>query len=135
MRRGLAVLVLMMLVACSTQMLAEDDKAEAASSALADVIMKATKNGRMTFTYTYHQMRSDQVKQYKNLWEYMLIVRYPGTRSEGSHGILLKDGAVVSGNKNDKPLDTPFGMMGFRGDSFTAAFEKTGWQRLPKEKR
>ena len=97
--------------------------------------MKATNNGRMTFTYRYHQMLSTQMKEYKDLWEYMVIVRYPGTRSEGSHGILLKDGNVVSANKDDKPLDTPFGMMKFCGDSFKVAWQETGWQRLPKKEK
>ena len=135
MNRCQAALVLLTLVACCTQMQAGDDKTEAASGGLADLIMKATQNGRMTFTYTYRQMDSDQVKKHKNLWEYMVIVRWPGTRSEGSHGILLKDGAVVTANKDDKPLDTPFGMMKFCGDSFTVLWQETGWQPLPKEKK
>jgi len=94
---------------------------------LAQDIMHATNNGKMDFNYRYFQMTIDMIKKYKDVWSYILITRYPKTRSEGHHGILIKSAILLKPDKNNEIIDTPFGKMQYKGDKYTVPCQDTGW--------
>ena len=71
----------------------------------------------------------------KSAGEYKLLVYYiaKGTRSEGVHGVLVKNGEVVDAVQDQTELKTGFGVLVYRGpwEERTLLFDQSGW--LPED--
>ena len=70
-------------------------------------------------------------------WRLVLTYRHPGSRSEGAHGELYRDGQRVEGEHADQTLDTDLGKLQYFGkeEDRLADFVPTGWQFTDPEKR
>ncbi len=64
----------------------------------------------------------------KDAWRLNVYITQKGSRSQGSHGILLKNGKQVNG-KNRETLETAVGTLQYRGPFGMRAhlWDNTGW--------
>nr|WP_320015677.1 hypothetical protein [uncultured Desulfobacter sp.] len=64
----------------------------------------------------------------KDAWRLNVYITQKGSRSQGSHGILLKNGKQVNG-KNGEALETAIGTLQYKGPFGMRAhlWDNTGW--------
>ena len=78
-------------------------------------------------------LSSDKIEE----WCYRLKINNKGTRSEGWHGILSKNGKPIEGAKEGEVIETPMGKFKWFGkpDTKDTLFRNRGWlNKLPRGK-
>jgi hypothetical protein len=60
-------------------------------------------------------------------WELQIWYRAKGTRSEGQHGVLLRDGKIVKGSTVDEEVDTALGKMKYYGTQPSVLWNPSRW--------
>ena len=72
----------------------------------------------------------------KGAWELQIHYICKETRSEGLHGVLLKDNEVVAHEENSKDIDTELGIMKYYGrfEDRKANWDISGWCYSEQEK-
>ena len=70
-------------------------------------------------------------------WRLVLTYRHPGSRSEGTHGELFRNGKSVEGQEPDQTLVTDLGTMQYFGKEGgqLAPWMPTGWHFADPQKR
>lgn len=66
---------------------------------------------------------------HKGVWILLIYYRNKGTRSEGQHGVLLKDGQVITSGSPGAMLETELGTMKYymHPKDMLQAWDTTGW--------
>jgi hypothetical protein len=65
-------------------------------------------------------------------WELQIWYRAKGTRSEGQHGVLLRDGKIVKGSTVGEEMDTALGKMKYYGTQPGVLWNPSGWHFADK---
>lgn len=66
-------------------------------------------------------------------WELQIWYRAKGSRSEGQHGVLFRNGKPVEGSTIGTEMDTALGKMKFYGNAPEVLWEPSGWHFADKD--